>query len=113
MNIRIVSASMVMAAALLCTTTTSFASPLASHIPMNAKVGKVKTVSLSLRNDGAAPIKVKAGANEMTINPGQTSEAKLAIGDQIVAEEGSKDNAAGTVIAVIAEQLSHSTIVLR
>jgi PDZ domain-containing secreted protein len=113
MNFRSVSASMVMAAALLSGSAV-YASPFSHHNnTMSPSTAKTKTVSLSLRNDSSATIKVKAGAAEMTLAPGQTAKAKLNVGDQIVAEDGSTVTTAGTVIAVVAEQLNDSTIVLR
>jgi hypothetical protein len=89
-----------------------YASPVTLHLPVQAKVGKIKQVKLNLRNDSSSPFKVMAGTSELTLAPGQLTAAKLNVGDKIVAEDGSATTPAGTVIAIVAEQLSDATIVV-
>ena len=75
-----------MAAAMFAGQAVYAATPLSNPIPMHNAVGKTKLVSLNLRNDSKAPIKVKVGENEMTLEPGKLTAVKAAVGDKIVAE---------------------------
>ena len=113
MTRRLLSASMVIAASLLSTSAV-FASPVHINLPVEAKMGSKSTVvTVSVRNDSKTPMTITAGAAQMTIAPGQTTTAKLNVGDKIVAGEGSTINPAGTVLAVVAPELKGATIVLQ
>ena len=58
-------------------------------------------------------ITVKAGEQDMTLQPGKTVSVKLAEGTQIVATNTTPNYAAGSVISVVSSQLSDNTLVLR
>jgi hypothetical protein len=113
---RVFGTTMVLAAALLACESV-YASPLtAVHIPVQAKLGKTakaKMVSLNLRNDSAAPIKVKAGDNEMTLAPGKLAAVKVAEGATIIAVEATPSFPAGAVLATVSSSLSQATLALK
>jgi hypothetical protein len=90
-----------------------YAQPAAFHAPVNAMFSHVKTVSFSMRNDSSTPIKVRAGDQEMTLDPGKSRDLKLPVGEKVVAVETAGNYQAGAVLAVAGSQLSDSTIVLR
>jgi hypothetical protein len=112
MNRRSVFGVMLMAASLVSAQAV-YAAPTTIHTPVNAIFAKVKLVKFTLRNDTAAPLKLKAGDNEMTLMPGKTLDLKLASGQQIVAVEASASYAAGAVITTVSDQLDGSTLALR
>jgi hypothetical protein len=87
-----------------------YAAPVAVHSPVHAAFSHSKMVSFSVRNDTKAPFKVKAGANDMTVEPGKTVAVKLAVGDKIVATETTPNYPAGTVIVVTSRDLSDTTV---
>lgn len=103
---RLFSASMALAVSLVATLPVH-ASTRDTHSP------KIKQLSLNFRNDTKAPIKVMAGATELTIQPGETAHAKVSAGDKIVNEDATPNSPAGTVLAVVAPQLADATVVIR
>ncbi len=101
-------------AALLISSPALLAAPSAFiRVPVQASFGRPKMVSFNLRNDSTAPIKLKAGDQKMTVEPGKTIALKLAPGTSVVAEEATANYPAGTVLAVAQPQLSDATLVLR
>ena len=72
--------------------------------------GKTHTINFKLRNDGAQPMKIKAGTQEMVLAPGQVTPVKLNAGDQIVLAEGTAQRTAGTVLATVSPALSDATL---
>jgi hypothetical protein len=105
---------MVLAAVLLAGETV-YAAPRAALHPsdVQAKVGKQKMVRFQLRNDSKAPIKVKAGDQELTLEPGKPQQVKLPEGTTVVAEETTPDFAAGTVLATVSPNLTDATLALK
>jgi hypothetical protein len=87
-----------------------YAAPVAFHSPVHAMFSHSKMVSFSVRNDTKAPFKVKAGASDMTLEPGKTVAVKLAVGDKVVATETTANYTAGTVIVTASSDLSDTTI---
>ena len=113
MNRRLVMCAMVLSASLVASGS-MYASPtLGVRVPVQAKIGKTKMVSVNLRNDSKQPIKVKAGDAELTLEPGKLTPVKLSAGQTIVAQETSPERAAGTVIATVTSGLDGATIALR
>jgi hypothetical protein len=111
---RFVGSTMVLGAVLLLAGETVYAAPLtAFNVPVQAKMGKTKLISLQLRNDSKEPLKVKAGDKEMTLAPGVETPVKLAAGTVIVAEETTPSFAAGSVLATVSSELSHATIAFK
>lgn len=108
---KIVSA-MVLASTVV-TGSAAFASPLTLRVPVNAIFGKPHTVNFKLRNDGAQPMKLKAGAQELTLEPGKTMPVKLSVGDQIVVAENTGARVAGTVLATVSNNMSDTTLAFK
>jgi hypothetical protein len=71
-----------------------------------------KTVSFSVRNDTKAPIKLMAGATEMTLAPGKTVAVKLTVGEKIVSQEATVNYPAGSVVITASPELSDTTVAL-
>ena len=112
MNRRSVMGVMVMAAVLVSTQAV-YAAPTAVHTPVNAIYSNVKMVKFTLRNDSSAPLKLKVGDAEMTLEPGKPVNVQLAVGQQIVAEETTATNRAGAVLATAMAELNGATISVR
>jgi len=104
-------AAMVVLASMI-TSEAAFAAPVAFHAPVNAMFSTPKRVSFSVRNDSKEPIKVKAGATEMTLLPGKTTAVKLTVGETVVAEESTPHYAAGAVLVTVIPELSDATVAL-
>lgn len=104
---------MVLAAVLLAGETVYAAPMTAFNVPVQAKMGKTKLVKLQLRNDSKEPLKVKAGDQEMTLQPGVETPVKLAPGTTIVAEETTPSFTAGSVLATVSAELNNATIALK
>ncbi len=90
-----------------------FAAPAAIHSPVHAMFAKSKLVKFSLRNDGAAPLTLKAGDETITLEAGKTKDVELAVGTRITRQEATGTEQAGTVIAEVSKQLSGTTIALK
>ena len=112
MKIRMFAGTMVMAAAMFAVQAASAeVAPVA--VPFHAMYSHVKLVKFSVRNDSKEPIKVKAGGDELTLEPGKVVPMKLEAGTKIVAEEATASFAAGTVISVVSNELADNTLVLK
>ena len=105
--------TMVAAAAMLAGPVAFASKPASTPTLAKAAFSKSKMVSFSLRNDSKDSITVKAGEQDMTLQPGKTVSVKLAEGTQIVATNTTPTYAAGSVISVVSSQLSDNTLVLR
>ena len=90
-----------------------YAAPAAVHSPVYAMYSAEGLVKFSLHNATDAPIKVKAGDTEMTLAPGKIVPVKLPVGAKIVVEEASTHYAEGSVLTVVYEELSNSTLTLK
>ncbi len=90
----------------------SSARALSLASPVHAMFSKTKTVKFSLRNDTGAPVKLKAGADSMTLEKGKVLELKLAEGTQVTLEEATATQPAGTVVALVSSTLSGNTLVI-
>lgn len=104
-------AAMVVLASMI-TSEAAFAAPAAVHAPVHAMFSAPKRVSFSVRNDSKDPIKVKAGATEMTLLPGKTTAVKLTVGETVVAQEATPHYAAGAVLVTVTSELSDATVAL-
>jgi hypothetical protein len=112
MNRRLVVGTMVMAAAMLAGQAASAeVTPVA--VPFHAMYSHVKLVKFSVRNDCKVPIKLKAGVDELTLEPGKVVSMKLEAGTKIVAEEAAASFTAGEVITLVSNELADSTLVLK
>lgn len=107
-HLKIVSA-MVLTTSVLAGSAAS-ASRLAVRVPVNAMFGKTHTVSFRIRNDSGQPMKIKAGAQEMTLEPGKATPVKLNVGEQIVILEETAQRPSGTVLTTVSASLSDATL---
>ena len=112
MNRRVLSAAVLVVSSLFASEAVH-ASPLALPSTMHAMFGKTKMVNLNLRNDSAAPLKLKAGDSVVTIDAGKTLNLKLPAGTSITAEEATGNYAAGAVIAQVSGDLNGVTIAIK
>jgi hypothetical protein len=113
MKARVVLTAMA-ATAVLCTSPVVYAAPAVGlRVPVQAIFSHTKLVNLNLRNDSATAVKVKAGDQRVTVEPGKTVSLKLEPGTQVVAEEATTKYAAGTVLTVATPGLSNAVVVLR
>jgi hypothetical protein len=92
-----------------------YAAPLtALHVPVHAKMGKDKQmVSFHLRNDSKQPIVVKAGSQQMTLEPGKPVDVTLKIGETITIAKATEKFSEGAVLATVNSDLKDTTIALR
>ncbi len=112
MNRRILSTAVLVVSSLF-TAEAVYAAPVALPLTLHAMFGKTKMVNFNLRNDSAAPLKVKAGDSVMTIDAGKTLNLKLPAGTSITAEEATSHYAAGAVIAQVSGDLSGVTLAVK
>ncbi len=90
-----------------------FAAPLSGlHVPVAAKMGKVKMVSFKLQNSTSMPITFKAGDQQMTVQAGATSMVKVPVGTQLVAVSDTPMHAAGTVLATVDSDLGGNMLTI-
>lgn len=112
--IRKVMGSTMVLAAVLMAGESVYAAPLtALHVPVQAMGKNKQMVSFHLRNDSAAPLIVKAGSQEMTLDPGKPVDVTLKVGDTVTIAKSTKQFAEGTVIATVNPDLKDTTIALR
>ena len=111
---RVVGSTMVLATVLMVGEG-MYAAPLtALRVPVHAKMGKNKQmVSFHLRNDSKDPLVVKAGSQEMTLEPGKPVDVTLKIGDTITVAKSAGNFQEGTVLATVNPDLKDTTIALR
>jgi len=113
--IRKVMGSTMVLAAVLMAGESVYAAPLtALHSPVLAKMGKDKQmVSFHLRNDSKEPLIVKAGKDELTLEPGKPVDVTLKIGDTVTVARSTPKFSEGTVLATVNPDLKDTTIALR
>jgi hypothetical protein len=88
-----------------------YAAPTTSvHAPVHAFFGKPHKVNFTLRNDSQQPLSVKAGDQDITIQPGKTAAVKLVAGDKVVAQTATTNHPVGDVIVVASDELNDSTL---
>ena len=112
MNCKSVISAMVLAASVVSTQAV-YAASTSVHTPVNAIYSNAKMVKFTLRNDSSAPLKVKVGDTEMTLQQGKPVDVKLATGQQIIAVETTATNQAGAVLATAIPGLDGATVSVR
>ena len=90
-----------------------YAAPVAVRVPVQAMFAKSKLVSFNVRNDTAAPLKLRCGESVMTVDAGKTMDLHLPVGAKVVTEEAAGTTAPGTVIAQVSNELKGTTIAIR
>jgi hypothetical protein len=78
--------------------------------PVHAFFGKPHKVSITLSNDSQQVLTLKAGDQDVTIQPGKTAAVKLTDGDKVVTEAASGTHAAGEVVAVASAELNDAIL---
>ena len=112
MNRRILSTAALVVSSLFVSEAV-YAAPLAPSSSLHAMFGKTKLVAFNLRNDTAAPLKLKAGDSELTIEAGKTMPLKLPAGTSVTTQETTDSHPAGTVIAQVSSELNGVTISIK
>ena len=113
--IRRVMGSTVMLAAVLMAGESMYAAPFtALHSPVHAKMGKQKDmVKFSLRNDSKEPLSVKAGSQELTLEPGKPVDVSLKVGETVTVAKATASFQEGAVLATVNNDLKGTTIALK
>ena len=113
--IRKVMGSTMVLACVLMAGESVYAAPLtAFHSPVLAKMGKDKQmVSFHLRNDSKDTMIVKAGKDEVTLEPGKPVDVTLKVGDTVTVAKATPKFPEGTVLATVNPDLKDTTIALR
>lgn len=90
-----------------------YAQPAAFHVPVHAIFSKTKMVKFTLRNETKETVQVSVSGNTMSIEPGKSTDVKVADGEKILAANTTEHYAAGSVIVVASSAISDTNIVLR
>lgn len=75
-----------------------------------APAGKV--ISFSVRNDSKGTLVLKAGEQQYTIEPGKTTQLKVAEGSDLVNVSGTEKQTAGSVLTKVNKQLQGNTLAI-
>ena len=101
-------------AALLMAGESMYAAPLtALHVPVQAMGKNKQMVTFHLRNDSKDPLIVKAGSQELTLEPGKPVDVTLKIGETVTVAKSTDKFSEGTVLATVNTDLKDTTIALR
>ena len=110
---RVMGSTMVLAVVLMAGESV-YAAPLtALHVPVHAKIKDKSMISFHLRNDSKEPITVKAGAQELTLEPGKPVDVTLKIGETVTVAKATTRFTEGTVLTTVNSELKDSTIALQ
>jgi hypothetical protein len=110
---RVIGSTMVLAAVLMAGESV-YAAPLtALHVPVHAMGKNKQMVTFHLRNDSKDALVVKAGSQEMTLEPGKPVDVTLKIGDTVTVAKSTPKFPEGTVLATANSDLKDTTIALR
>ncbi len=113
MNHRVIAATMALSVSLITAPALSAAPVSGIHVPVHAKLDNGKLVSFQLRNDSKEAVTVKAGDQQLTIQPGKASGLKIADGTQIISVNATATHTAGEILAVASTNLSGATLVIK
>ncbi len=75
-----------------------------------AKPGKVRQVAFSLENGTAAVLRLRAGADEILLQPGETRKVKLAEGTALTTVDATPRLAAGAMLTTVSNALHGVTM---
>jgi hypothetical protein len=110
---RVVGSTMVLAVVLMAGES-MFAAPLtALHVPVQAMGKQKEMVTFHLRNDSKNELIVKAGSQQVTLEPGKPVDVTLKVGETVTVSKGTSSFPEGTVVATASQDLKDSTIALR
>ena len=110
---RVMGTTMVLAAAMLASESV-YAAPAALRIPVHAKMFSrdKQMVSFHLRNDSKDTVVVKAGSQEVTLEPGKPVDVTMKIGETVTVAKATPRFPEGTVLATVNSDLKGTTIAL-
>ena len=80
------------------------------HSPVNAMFGKTKGIKLTLVNDSASPMEVKAGEDVVKLEKGKPVTLNLQPGTRVVYHTATETQQAGSLIAEVSTSLNGATI---
>jgi len=75
------------------------------HAAPSSQSDHVKKVSMTLRNDSAAPMQFKVGDDIVNLDAGKAITLKLPIGTRICANQASATHQAGDLLAQVSKDL--------
>lgn len=76
----------------------------------NGAPSKKNNVHITLANDTQQAISVKAGDQEMKLEPGKSVAVALAAGDKVIAEDAGPTHPSGEVLLVASSNVDQATI---
>src|ERR1700760_4413024 len=76
----------------------------------NGAPSKHNSVHITLANDTQQTISVKAGDQEMKLEPGKSVAVALAAGDKVIAEDAGPTHPSGEVLLVASSNVDQATI---
>ena len=79
-------------------------------VPVHALFGKNKMITVKVQNASGGLLTIKAGDQQITVQPGMTGSLKVLEGTQIVNVNETAKLTAGAVIATAASSLNGSTL---
>lgn len=80
------------------------------HTPVNAMFGKTKGIKLTLVNDSATTMEVKAGEEVVKLDTGKPVTLNLQPGTRVVYNTATDKQQAGALIAEVSNSLNGATI---
>ena len=78
-------------------------------MPVHALFGKSKMIKVNVENKSQTVLTIKAGDQQITVQPGATGSLKVLEGTQITNVNATSSLMAGAVIATAASSLNDST----
>lgn len=111
--IRVMGSTMLLAA-VLTTGGSMYAAPsTALHAGVHAMGKQKDMVSFHLRNDSTQPLVVKAGTQELTLEPGKPVDVTLKVGETVTVARATTSFQEGVVLATVSQDLKNTTIALK
>jgi hypothetical protein len=83
-----------------------------THTMFSSSNSKVKTISLTLRNDTGAPIELRAGDSVMKLESGGKMSVKLPVGTRILAGTETHKLKPGELVVEVSSELNGGTVII-
>ena len=103
-------AAMVLSLALTSAPLMHAAAPSLRADNASSAPAKVKLIKFNIRNDSKMPLQLKAGDQQVTIAPGETTAVKLQVGLQVTTVSESAKLPSGSVLTTVSESLQGNTL---
>lgn len=88
---------------------TSVATPV---VAAQAKPAKIKQIGFDVRNDSTTPLTLQAGAEQISVKPGETRHLRIGTGTVLTNVVATPHYAAGLMVTTVTSALSGTTLVL-